>query len=160
MSVTASGDKGWIPLSSLMDAASDIGFVDFASTQIPLVEKYQGAAYKSLIVCCLELATDGLAHIGPGNRVHVGNGFLPVNESCVYTANLNDLEPIKTISFSRLLAGEVKADELAGRVVLIGWDSSRTPTLPTPDGPVPIHRFFVQCLADGHRTLKLNAGTK
>jgi len=154
----ASGDKGWIPLPSLMDAAADLGFVDFASTQIPLVEQYKGDAYKSLIICCLEMAAGGPAYIEPGNRVRIGNGFLPVNESNVYTASLKDLDPIKPISFARLIAGEVKSDELAGRVVIIGWDSSRTPTLPTPDGPVPIHRFFVQCLADCYRTLKAGSG--
>lgn len=157
--VAVSGDKGWIPLPSFMDAAADLGFVDFASITIPLVEEYQGAAYKSFIVCCLELAAGGPAHIGPGSRVRIGSGSLPVNESNAYTATLKDLEPIKPISFARLLSGEVNPDELAGRVVIIGWDSSQTPTLPTPNGPVPIHRFFVQCLSDCYRTLQLNSKT-
>ena len=68
---------------------------------------------------------------------------LPVNEPNTYIAILKDLKSIKPISFARLRFGKINHDEFAGRVVITAWGSSRTPTLPTSSGPVPIHRLFV-----------------
>src|SRR5476649_1004481 len=45
------GDLGWIPLPGLLDTASAVGFVDFDSPTIPLIEDYRGASYKSLVLC-------------------------------------------------------------------------------------------------------------
>src|ERR1035437_7082422 len=37
----ASGRSGWIPLPRFVANAHDVGFVDFSSTQVPLLESYQ-----------------------------------------------------------------------------------------------------------------------
>ena len=37
--------------------AKDVGFVDFDSAQVPLLETYQPRTVKSLVVCAIELAT-------------------------------------------------------------------------------------------------------
>lgn len=150
------GDRGWIPLPGLLDVAAAVGFVDFDSPEIPLVEEYRGEAYKSLILCCLELATGATARVATDSRIYIGSGYMPVNASNIYRADISQLESLQVISFARLLAGDVQKEEIEGRVVIIGWDSSRTPTLPTEHGRMTIHRFFSQLAAAGYRTLKAN----
>ena len=150
------GDRGWIPLPSLLDVAAAIGFVDFDSPEIPLVEEYRSMPYKSLILCCLELAIRAPARVATDSRIYVGSGYLPVNASNIYRADVSRLESLKIISFAHLLAGDVKKEEIEGRVVIIGWDSTRTSTLPTEYGKMRIHRLFSQLVAASYRTLKAN----
>jgi CHASE2 domain len=150
------GDRGWIPLPTLLDAARAVGFVDFNSLKIPLVEEYRGAPYRSLILCCLELAVGAQARVVEGNRVEIGKGFIPVNAMDIYEADLTHLEPLKIISFESLLAGVVERNAIEGRVVIIGLDSAPIPSLLTEHGKMGVHRFFVQCLAASYQTLKAN----
>ena len=150
------GERGWIPLPTLLEAASAVGFVDFNSPKIPLVEEYRGVPYRSLILCCLELAVGAQASVEEGNRIEIGNGFIPVNAMDIYEADLTHLEPLKIISFDRLLAGVVERNAIEGRVVIIGLDSAPIPTLLTEHGKMGVHRFFVQCLAASYQTLRAN----
>lgn len=149
-----SGQLGWIPLPALMDVASDLGFVDFVDANIPMVEEYRGAPYKSLVLCCLESAFGVSATIEPGNRIVLGGRFLPLDELNVSRGSLSRLEPARFISFARLLAGEVDSVDLEGRVVIIGFDGKNSPTLPTDYGEMKPHRLFVQCLAESCRRLQ------
>jgi hypothetical protein len=146
------GDLGWIPLPALLESAAAVGFVDFDGPVIPLVEEYRGTAYKSLVLSCLELTTGAPARVEPG-KVFVGQGWLPVDAQNVFHSELGQLEPLQPIPFATLLAGDVKPAAVAGRVVIIGWDSKRTDTLQTKLGPMGIHRLFVQCVALAHRQL-------
>ncbi len=146
------GELGWIPLPALLDSAAAVAFVDFDGPVIPLVEEYRGAPYKSLVLCCLEMTTGAQARVEPG-KIFVGQGWLPVDGKNVFHSELGQLEPLQPISFASLLAGDVKPEAVAGRVVIIGWDSQRTDTLPTKLGPMGIHRLFVQCLVLAHRQL-------
>jgi CHASE2 domain-containing sensor protein len=147
------GNLGWIPLPGLLATAAKVGFVDFDSPVIPLVENYRGASYPSLVLSCLELATGATARVGPGGKVFVGQGWLPVDAKNVFHGDLEHLEALQEISFASLLAGDVKPEAVAGRVVIIGWDSKNTPTLKTDHGEMGIHRLFVQCLANCQRQL-------
>ena len=140
-----SGALGWIPLPGLLDSAAAVGFVDFNSPVIPLVENYRDASYKSLILCCLEMATGTQARAEPG-KIFIGQSWLPVDGQNVFHSDFGELEPLRTLSFASLLAGEVRPEAIAGRVVIIGWDSKSTPTLPTKFGDMRIHRVFLQCL--------------
>ena len=151
------GDRGWIPLPIFLENAAAVGFVDFNTAVIPLFEEYQDAAYKSLIISCLELAIEAPARISAAGRVYVGSGYLPTDGTGGYRAEWHLQGPMKTLSFGRLLAGEVKRAELEGRVVIIGWDSASTPTLATEHGKVGIHCFFLQCLAASYLALQANS---
>jgi hypothetical protein len=124
-----------------------------ARPDIPLIEEYRGASYKSLVLCCLESATGEPARVTGKNRIEFGGKFLPVDRQNVHYAMLEPLENLQVISFASLVSGRVSPEAIAGHVVIIGWDSPRTPTLPTPFGPMRIHRLFVQCLAATWRAL-------
>jgi len=156
LATATSGDRGWIPLPALLEHASAVGFVDFNNAAIPLVEEFRGVSYKSLVVCCLELAVNAHAYAGTGDRIYIGRGYLPVDALNVYRPDLGRLEPLKMISFARLLDGEAKREDIEGRVVIIGLGSAKAPTLSTQHGVMGIHRFFVQCLAASYRTLMAN----
>jgi CHASE2 domain-containing sensor protein len=152
LSAAVRGDRAWVPLHELMDAAAAVGFVDFDRPSIPLVEEYRGVAYKSLVVCCLELALDASARIDSG-RVYFGGSSLRVDDSNVYRATLGH-QPIAMISFADLLAGKAAREAIEDRVVIIGWDSARTPTVTTGAEAIRIHRFFAECLAACYRELR------
>ncbi|MEI6862333.1 MAG: CHASE2 domain-containing protein, partial [Verrucomicrobiota bacterium] len=134
------GDLGWMPLPALLDAAAALGFVDFDGPTIPLVEEYRGASYRSLVLCCLELATGKPARAEAGGKIYVGDGWLPVDANNVWHGSLKAAEPVKTIAFADLLDGTVPAGSIAGRVIILGWDSAKTPTLPTERGEMRIHQ--------------------
>jgi CHASE2 domain len=153
--VAVKGDRGWIPLPGFMDSATAVGFVDFDGPTIPLVEEYRGVAYRSLVLCCLELALQAPARAEP-NRIYIGKGFLPVSALNSYQADISRLEPLKPISFARLLSGEVERTEIENRVVIIGLDSAGTPTVATEHGRMKIHRFFIQCLAASYYAVQAN----
>lgn len=149
-----SGKLGWIPLPALMDAAADLGFVDFTDANIPMVEEFRGAPYKSLVLCCLESALGVSAQIESGKRIVLGNRFLPLDQQNMSRGSLSRLEPLRLISFARLIAGEMNPDELEGRVVIIGYDGKNSPSLPTDHGEMKAHRLFIQCLAESYRRLQ------
>jgi CHASE2 domain-containing sensor protein len=148
------GDRGWIPMPLLSDAAVSVGFVDFIEPSIPLIERYQGESYPSLVLCCLELVAGSQATFDIDGEIRIGAGFLKVDERNVYTADLNRLEDDPFVSFSDLLEGNVAEGLFAGHVVVIGLDSVGTPTLSTAQGPMRIHRFFIKCLESAYRDQK------
>jgi CHASE2 domain len=156
LSAAVRGDRGWIPLPAMLDVAAAVGFVDFNNSNIPLVEEYRGIPYKSLILCCLELAVGAQARVDDGKEIEVGKGYIPVDADNVFHAGVTRLEPLSVISFATLLAGNVGRKAIEGRVVIIGLDSAPVPSITTEHGRMSIHRFFVQCLAACYETLKAN----
>ncbi len=142
-----SGQLGWIPLPQLLETAAGVGFADFDSPTIPLIERYRGEPFKSIVLSCLELALDASAQVVGNQRIDIGNQSIAVDQKNVFHGTLNRLETLQPLSFSALLEGQVSPDLIAGRVVIIGWDAATTPTLPSTHGPMKIHRLFVQCLA-------------
>ena len=147
------GQLGWIPLPLLLDSAAGVGFVDFDRAEIPLIEEYRHAPFKSLVLGCLELATGEPAHATGNGRIELGAQFMAVDGQNVHHAVLEPMEDLKIISFASLLEDRVAPDAIAGRVVIIGWDSAQTPALAAPRGPMKLHRFFVECLAATWRAL-------
>ena len=148
-----SDDRGWIPIPGVLDAATTLGFVNLDAKTIPLVENYQGASYQSLIVCCLELAAGTTARFESGQRVIIGKGWLPVDQRNVFHGDYGAAEPIKLLSCAKLLANEIPADEIAGRVVILGLDSVHADLIKTDQGLITVHRLFLQALVVANRQL-------
>jgi adenylate cyclase len=156
LSTAVRGERGWIPLPAMLDVAAAVGFVDFNDPRIPLVEEFRGIPYRSLILCCLELAVGAPVRVDDGKKIEVGNGYIPVDTDNVYHADLTHLESLRVISFASLLAGNVERRAIEGRVVIIGLDSAPIPSIVTEHGRMGIHRFFVQCLAACYQALRAN----
>lgn len=146
-----SGDRGWIPLPLFQAAASHVGFVDFTNFEVPTVEIYQGVHYKSLIINCLELAY-GVNAVYKSEAVMIGERYLPVDLANVFHASLVSVS-VEAISLVDLIKGDTNY-LIRDKVVILGWDSPKTPSITVEGRTVAIHRFFVECLASAHGSLK------
>lgn len=147
------GTSGWIPLPRFSKAAADVGFVDFASTNVPLLEIYRERAVKSLIVCCIELATSKGAVISPGKMIRFGDRSLGVDAQNCVIATVPQKDDPQYIPFHKFLAGEISRSRVKGRVVIIGYDGRQMHSLPTAIGPMRAHRVFVYALQNIYERL-------
>jgi hypothetical protein len=138
-----SGRSGWLPIPRFIANARDVGFVDFASTQVPRLETYQSRTVKSLVVCCIELATDKSAVMGPNGTMKFGTNELRLDARNCVTARLPAKDDLAYIPFNQFLAGETPAKQIKGKVVIIGYDGPGIQSFDTAIGPVKAHRLFV-----------------
>jgi hypothetical protein len=138
-----SGRGGWIPIPRFMANAHDVGFVDFSSTQVPLVENYQDRPVKSLVLCCIELATGKRAIIEPGQKLTLGAHELRLDARNCVQAKLPLKDDLAYIPFQRFLAGDIPANLIQGKVVIVGYDGPKMYSISTPIGQVRAHRLFV-----------------
>ena len=145
LSTAISGDRGWIPIPRLAAAAADIGFVDFADEDIPLLENYRGKTYKSVIVCALELQSGARAHLGGRQQLMLGTREFGADRQHAKKVR-RALTPLPAWALSDLLSGKIGQLEIAGRVVILGYTGSKAPVIATPAGGVSAHVFFGQCL--------------
>jgi len=143
--VRLQGDRGWIPLARLAAVAADIGFVDFADENIPLLESYRGKTYKSVVVCALELQSGHRAHLGEQGQLMIGDR--PFRADADYALGIKrSLVPLPTHELSDLFSGKTSRAEIEGKVVILGWTGARAGAIATPEGWVPVHVYFGQCL--------------
>ncbi|HEY4415879.1 MAG TPA: CHASE2 domain-containing protein, partial [Verrucomicrobiae bacterium] len=115
-----SGQSGWIPTPGLIAKSHDVGFVDFSTTQVPLLETYQDSSVKSLVLCCIELATGTQAVIQPGQKVTFGTHDLRVDSHNCVQAPLPLKDDLAYIPFHRFLTGDLPENLIRGKVVIIG----------------------------------------
>jgi hypothetical protein len=141
-----SGRSGWIPIPRFMTNSRDVGFVDFSSTQVPLLETYQDRTVKSLVLCCIELATGKQSVIEPGQKVTFGTHHLRLDAHNCLQAKLPLNDDLAYIPFHRFLAGDIPASLIQGKVVIIGYDGPQIHSISTAIGQVRAHRFFIYVL--------------
>ncbi len=141
-----SGRSGWIPVPRFMASARDVGFVDFASMRVPLLETYQSRTVKSLVVCCIELAVGKASVIGPNGSMKFGTNELRLDARSCATAALPAKDDLAYIPFNQFLSGETQANQIKGKVVIIGYDGPSIQSFDTAIGPVKAHRLFVYVL--------------
>jgi CHASE2 domain-containing sensor protein len=140
-----SAGRGWMPLAALAAAAADVGFVDFADDQVPLLETYREKTYKSVIVCALELQSGKRSRATPRGELLIGKQALPVDRTYVQTVVRSEAM-LPTCSFADLLTGKISPERIKGRVVILGYTGRDAPTIRTVSGELEAHVFFGQCL--------------
>jgi len=140
-----SGQSGIIPLPIFSVHARDVGFVDFGSTRVPLLETYQSQTVKSLVVCCIELVTGTRAVVSDGKMMFGSSGLRMDARDCVM-AKLPAKDDLAYIPFNDFLTGAVPASRIKGKIVVIGYDGPQIHTISTSIGPIKAHRFFVYAL--------------
>jgi CHASE2 domain-containing sensor protein len=138
-----SGRSGWIPIPPFVANARDVGFVDFSSTQVPMLETYQSRTVKSLVVCCIELATGKSAVLGTNGSMKFGTNEVWLDATSCVTARIPAKDDLAYIPFTRFLAGDTPANQIKGKVVIIGYDGPGIQSFDTAIGPVKAHRLFV-----------------
>ncbi|MDB6030947.1 MAG: hypothetical protein JWM16_1285 [Verrucomicrobiales bacterium] len=149
-----SGSSGWIPLPAFAMGAADVGFVDFGSVEVPMLETYQGRTVKSLVVCCLEVGTGSRASFEKDYVASFGKKLLRLDNKYGIKANRPMKDQLKYIPFHSLLAGEPEAAGVKGKVVIIGYDGAHIHSTTLPIGGVRAHRAFVYVLKSIYEQLE------
>jgi CHASE2 domain-containing sensor protein len=154
------GQSGWIPLEKFSQGCAGVGFVDLASKNdvlnIPLALKYEDNLMPSLDLIALEMAFGAQAQIKPGGKLTLAGHNLPLDASGQVHAKLPTTDTIDSISFADVMKGTFDKTKVAGKIVILGYDAKETPTLPTPQGPIRIHRLFYHCLENLYEQLMAN----
>ena len=136
------GDRGWIPIPDLAERAAAIGFANSTGDieKIPIVHGYRAAYVKSFWTVCLELAFDDGAVITPGREMLINDKPIELDEQSQGAIEFPKNDQVDTISFIDFLNGKVPPESIQNRVVIIGADTAKMPTVDTPIGKLGIHR--------------------
>jgi CHASE2 domain-containing sensor protein len=140
------GTNGWIPLPLFCEHAKDVGFVDFVSTTVPLLETYRGQTVKSLVLCSMELATSQPSVITPGQKLIIGQKTWKLDPNNQITAKLPKSDDLQYVPFHKVLDKSVSTNAFAGKVVILAYDGLNIHTVDTTIGKVKAHRMFVYSL--------------
>jgi hypothetical protein len=143
--VAVTGSSGWIPLPVLAKNATDIGFVDFNSTLVPMVEQYKSRNVKSLVLCAVELAVGTKGNILQGKQITIGSHVIKVNETNQVVVKLKGAQFGQSLSFDALLDGSAE-HKLRGKIVILAYDGPHIDKYETAWGPMGAHRYFVNIL--------------
>lgn len=147
------GTRGWIPLPSLLNSAAQVGFVDYKNPEeVPMVVEYRDKSFKSLVLICLEMAYDSAAKFEEGERIYIGRKYLAASSRYSLGVKFSEAESIQPISLVDLLSGE-SGQDLKGRVVVIGYDTPKAPSINVFGKSYGTHRYFIECLASAQRDL-------
>jgi hypothetical protein len=113
---------------------------------LPLLENYQDRTVKSLVLCCIELATGKRAVIKPEQKVAFGMHELRLDARNCVQATLPLKDECEYIPFHRFVTGDIPASLIQGKVVIIGYDSPQIHSISTSIGQVRAHRQFIYVL--------------
>ncbi len=141
-----SGTRGWIPTPVFAKEAHSICFVDFVGFPVPLLEHYGGLPVKSLVTCAIEMATNEKVRISNGRTFHFGEKHLRVDGTNQFTDRKRFSEAENIYELAGLIEGEVSAQQIEGRVIIIGYDSTDMAAVSTPTRPLRLHRAFAAYL--------------
>jgi hypothetical protein len=149
------GTRGWIPPPLFSAPAHDICFVDFSSSNVPLIESYRGAAVKSLLLflCAVELATGQRATASAAGALAFMGNALPTDHRFMLPVPIVDRRPLETSTLHDLLDGSTAASSLKGKVVILAYDGPNIARLASGYGVVGAHRLFVLLLRDFYQSL-------
>ncbi|MBC8108724.1 MAG: CHASE2 domain-containing protein [Anaerolineae bacterium] len=144
------GKNAWIPIPDFAEPAADIGFSDGTGSieKIPIVEAYRGAYVKSLWTICMELAFNDGALITPGREMSINDKSLELDEQSIVTIEFPKADRVETISFIDFVNGKTPDAAIKDKVLIIGADTAKMPTVDTPIGKLGMHRTMnLQLLA-------------
>jgi CHASE2 domain-containing sensor protein len=143
--VAVSGSSGWIPLPIFAQHAADLGFVDFNSTRVPMVEQYQSHTVKSLVLCALELVAGKKAKVSNGKKIEIGSRIFKTDGQNQIDARLIAPGLIHYVSFNDLIDGSAN-EKLRNKVVILAYDGPNIVKASTSLGVMGAHRYFVNIL--------------
>ena len=122
-------NAGWIPLQVLQKNAVEVCFIDQPVADLaPLRERYQGRAVKTLYSCALELARK----------------FVPQPDaSGKRKIDLRKAPRFDAISLIDVLDGKANRADFTGKIVVFGYDGSKSTMFDTAIGKLSAHRVFL-----------------
>lgn len=144
-----SGNEGWLPLKRFADKAPKVCFADVVTPErVPIIEMFQLRPVESLYACALaETFGDGKTQL-TSHRATFGKHSLPLDDAGEVRIGLADMSLPSSISALRLLDGSVASNVLAGKVVILAYTGSRSPTVNVRGTAVMTHQVFLAQLRE------------
>lgn len=157
-----SGNSGWLPLLSLANAAAAIGFVDTTDVNVvPAIIGYQGKIVPSLTIATIQAALGtATLQLSAGKFVQFAQHRLSLDtkNQILLSANAldekNSVNKISSLSFIDILNGSFLPADIKGKVIVIGYDGSKSPRLKTNFGETKVHHIHYLGLVDAWRQLQ------
>ena len=143
-----SGNSGWIPIPRFTTSAYDIGFVDYQGFPVSLLETYRGKTVKSLFLCSIELAIGKKAIIEPGRKTVIGSIVLKLDTLNQTSVSLESIHKINYIPFHDILEKDDWFTRVKNKVVILGYDGPKIPTIETKFGAFSAHRLYIKVLQE------------
>jgi adenylate cyclase len=141
------------PLPQFISGARALGYVNVRTDELSHKVEVAGAlgshAISSLQVEIIELALGARARVAR-NRLRLGTREFALDTKGRIACDSLAGPPPNKIGIDRLLAGDVSADEIKGKVVVLGYDRKDSPTIAVEGEEMRIHTLFyrqVACLA-------------
>lgn len=144
-----SGNEGWLPLKRFADKAPKVCFADAATPErVPLIEMFGARPVESLYACALaEAFGDGKTKL-TAHRATFGKHSLSLDDAAEVRIGLADTSLPASISALRIIDGTVASNALAGKVVILAYTGSRSPTLNVRGTAVMTHQVFLAQLRE------------
>lgn len=142
----ASGTSGWLPLPGFAAQAADVGFVDFDTGLVPMIETYRSQTVKSLTVSAIELAEGKRAVLIPGKCIAIGPHTFSLDNSNRSSAPDYSSAVLRSHSYTALMKGAVSPAALKNKVVILAYDGPSIQQFATPRGSIGAHRLFITIL--------------
>ncbi|MEP7157369.1 MAG: CHASE2 domain-containing protein [Betaproteobacteria bacterium] len=144
-----SGDEGWIPLKRFSDKSPKVCFADVATPgQVPMIEMFNGRPVESLYACALAEAYGNGTLLLTSHRATFGKQSLALDDAAEVRIALADVSLPTTLSALRILDGAVTSDAFTGKVVILAYTGSRSPTINVRGTPVLTHQVFLAQLRE------------
>lgn len=143
------GMAGWLPIARFQNAAAKVCFADAqVATIAPVVEEFGGKLYKSLVICVLEEASGGeLVSVGP-QLATIGSWQLPVTSGAGVPIGLTDSSFPERLAAEDVLLSKHPLSAVAGKVAIVSYSGSKSPTIVIAGNPVKVHQVFLAVLRD------------
>lgn len=151
--VAVSGVSGWLPIPVLSNRAHNVGFVDITTVdRVPAFERLGERSYPSLTVAAISLALgDTALTIQPGKQIRLGNKTVSLDaqsQIMLSATTFRNADDTAYFSFADVVEGKVAPQALRGKVVVIGYQGSKMPTVRTNAGATKLHVAFWLGLQD------------
>ena len=143
------GDEGWLPQKRFSDQAAKVCFADVVTPErVPMFEMFQQRPVESLYACALAEAFGDSKTILENHRASFGKQTLTLDGAGEVRISLAELSLPRNVSAGRLLEGEFDTGVFAGKVVILAYTGSRTPTVIVRGAAIAVHQAFLAQLRE------------
>jgi len=141
--IVIEGNTGWLPTPLLQKSASSVCFVNIDRVQrVPIYERFNGKPVGTMYGCVLSAAYGALQVYSP-DTVCFGSRAVKVDSDGEIAVALKDTTLPRTLSFRDVLSGAASAKEFAGKVVVVVYMTSTSPSIEIGGKNMPIHQAFL-----------------
>jgi hypothetical protein len=143
------GEEGWLPQKRFSDQAPKVCFANVVRVeQVPMFAMFQRRPVESLYACALAEAFGDGKTVLQGHRALFGKQTLAFDDAGEARIGLADLTLPQSVSALRLLDANFDAGAFSGKVVILAYTGSRTPTVSVRGAAIGLHQVFLAQLRE------------